>query len=71
MSCQGNTVVDGLFEQLWIHIPGFRLRVDHDRCGTQILDRMGGGTEGKTLHQDFVARTYATSQQSKMDSSRS
>ena len=70
-SCQGDTVVDGLFEQLRIHIPGFRLGVDHDRGGTQILDRMGGGTEGKTLHQDFVARTYATSQQSKMDGCRS
>ena len=61
-SSQGNTVFDGLFEQLRIHVPGFCLGIDHDRRGTQILDRMGGGTESKALHQHLVARSYATSQ---------
>ena len=67
---QGDTVLDGLFEQLGIHVPGFRLGIDHDRRGTQILDRVGGGTEGKALHQHFVARSYATSQQSEVDGCR-
>ena len=68
--CQGDTVLDGLFEQLGIHVPGVSLGIDQNWRGTQILDGMGGSTEGETLHQHLVARPYATGQQSKMDGCR-
>ena len=63
------TIDNRLLQQLRIHIPWIRLRIDENRSSTKISNRMRRSTESKTLNANLITRTYATSQQTQMNGS--
>ena len=52
-----DSVVYRLLEQLWIHVPGVRLRVYEHRGCPEVAYGVGRGAERETLHQHLVSRT--------------
>lgn len=63
----GLAVEDGFLKEFGVHIPGMGLGVDENGGGAEIGDGMGGGTEGETLHADFITRAYATGKEGEVD----
>ena len=63
-----DTILDSLFQKVWIHIPCISLRINEYRSCTKVCNRMRRRTERKWLHDNLIARTYATSEKGKMHS---
>ena len=69
LSGLGDSVFDGLLEQVGVHVPGIFLRVYEHRCCTEVGDGMRRRTESKALHQHLIARTNAAGNQRQMHGS--
>ena len=62
----GDTVLDGLLKQLGVYVPGVGLRVHKYWRGSQIGDRIAGGTESKALHHHLIAGLHIAGYQCQM-----
>ena len=62
----GDTILNGLLQQVGVHVPRFALRIDEYRRCAQIRNRMARGTEREALDNDLIARAYATGYQCQM-----
>ena len=62
----GDTILDSQLQQLRVHVPRIRFRVNHHRRGAQVRNRMRRSAERKALHQHLITSLHASRQQSQM-----
>ena len=60
LSRLSNSILNGLFEELWIHIPSILLGINEHWCCAKIGSRMRRCTECEALNTHFITRAYAT-----------
>ena len=61
------SIVDGLFQKLWRHIPSFLFWIDEDGCSAQVGYRIGWCRKCERLANHFVSGTYSQLQKSQMN----
>ena len=58
-----NPILDRLFQQVRVHIPGLLFTVDENRRRAQVRHRMRRRAEGEALHQHLIAGSNPAGQQ--------